>query len=130
MEGGGQDLLHLQLLKIACEARNTYKTELATSTRNAFPNRGYLQCFPIMLSSLQQVTPISLKNLYNSPFSENLHGVLRIKVKATRVSLTWVSFGSRCVCYTTREKAGGQRCVTCTWAFKASDELKTIKMKS
>lgn len=29
MEGEGQDLLHLQLLKIACETRNSYKTELA-----------------------------------------------------------------------------------------------------
>lgn len=27
--GGGEDLLYLQLLKIACEARNSYKTELA-----------------------------------------------------------------------------------------------------
>lgn len=107
MEGGGQDLLHLRLLKIACEARNTYKTELAISTRNAFPNRGYLQYFPIMFSSLQQVTPISLKNLYNSPFSENPHGVLRTKVKAIRVSLTWASFRLKCLYYMTREKSGG-----------------------
>lgn len=107
MEGGGLDLLHLQLLKIACEARSTSKTELALSTRNAFPNRPYLHCFPITLSSLQQVTPISLRNLYNSPFSENLHGVLRIKVKAIRVSLTWASSRLKCVCYMTRGKAGG-----------------------
>lgn len=107
MEGGGQDPLHLQLLKIACAARNKFKTEVATSTRNAFPNREYLQYFPIMFSSLQQVTPISLKNLYNSPFSENLHGGLRIKVKAIRVSLIWASFRGKCVSCTTREKAGG-----------------------
>lgn len=93
MEGGGQDLLHLQLLKIAWEGRNTQKTEPAPSTaRNAFPNRGHLQYFPIMSSSLQQVTPISLKNLYSSPFSEKLHGVLRMKAKAIRVTLTWASF--------------------------------------
>lgn len=96
MEGGGQDLLHLQLLKIACAARNKFKTEVATSTRNAFPNRGYLQYFAIMFSSLQQVTPISLKNLYNSPFSENLHGGLRIKVKA--ISFTYLGFLQRKVC--------------------------------
>lgn len=124
MEGGGQDLLHLQLLKVACEARNTYNTELATSTRNAFPNRGYLQYFPIMFSSLQQVTPISLKNLYNSPFSENLQGVLRIKAKAIRVSLTWASFRLKCVHCMTREKAGGGwRCFSCTWALQASGKM-------
>lgn len=107
MEGGGQDLLHLQLLKIAWEARSTHQTEPAISTRNAFPNRTDLQSFPILFSSLRQVTPISGRNLYNSPFSENLHEVLRIKAKARRVSLTWASFRLTCVYYMSREGAGG-----------------------
>lgn len=120
---GGQDLLHLQLLKIAWEARSTHQTEPATSTRNAFPNRPDLQCFPILFSSLQQVTPISWRNLYNSPFSENLHGVLRIKAKARRVSLTWASFRLKCVYYITRERAGGWRCFPCTWGFQARGKM-------